>query len=369
MMNEVRDWGGGEVLTLDLAKSLIKSGVDVTLAVNKGAVLEERAKEISIPVISFPMRNEIDIFAVMYIAGLLQKEKFTHIHCHTMRDHVIGSLAAKYMGGIPVIRSQHIHFPEKLSFLAQLAYHRWTDKIICNSKFIEKNLESRGIDKNLLITIHNGIDFERLRPPTSDTPPAEIMNISNEETIIGCIGSLFENKGQYYLIKAMPAIVNKIPKCKLVIIGEGPHRECLEKTAREVGISQYVLFLGQRKDISQFLRYFDILVAPSIWEEPFGLVIIEAMSAGVPVAASHTGGIPEILSHGKNGLLFAPKDESAIAAAVLEILLNKELRKSLIQNAKTKVEENFSIENMTSKVTLQYQLLLDEINNRGGNKK
>ncbi|MCE1248038.1 MAG: glycosyltransferase family 4 protein [Firmicutes bacterium] len=353
MLNEIKDWGGGEVLTLDLASALVKKGVDLTLGCNKKSVLADRAKEQDIPVIEFPMRNELDIFAVIFISGLIQKQKFDIIHTHTMRDHVLGSLAAKQSRKCASVRTQHIHFPENPSFMAQLAYKRWTDVIVCNSDFIKKDLEKAGIAPDLLKVVHNGVDFGRLRED-----PVSIrkeFSIPEDAIVIGCAGSLFKTKGQEYLIKAFPEIISKFPGAYILIAGDGGERKNLEAMAKDTQNGGKIIFAGKRNDMANIMKSIDLMVVPSIWEEPFGLVNVESMYSGIPVIATRTGGIPEIITHNETGILIPPKNEKAIAEAVINLLENKELYNNIKTAAKEKASEYFDSKRMANDMVRVYE--------------
>ncbi len=358
MLNEIMDWGGGEVLTLDLVLALSKNGVKLTLGCNPGSVLGERAKEEGIRVIPIRMRNEIDILAVIFLVATIQKEKFEIIHCHTMRDHVLGSLAARYLGTLPVVRTQHIHYPENPSLMAQLAYKKWTDKIICNSEFIRKNLLDVGIDSSLLTMVHNGINLDRMKYFGKPKQFKAEIGFINEETLVGCIGSLFQTKGQEYLIKAFPGILQNHSHCRLVIVGDGPERGKLETLVDELNIRKEVVFTGKRKDIPDILASLDLMVVPSVWDEPFGLVSLEAMSMRVPLIVTSVGGIPEVVENNITGITVQPGDCEALMKAVVRIIDDRELTSKIVDNAEKRVREYFNAHRMASQVEVIYGQLV-----------
>lgn len=360
MLNEIKDWGGGEVLTLNLASALLKNNIDITLGCNRGSILSKKAEEAGIPVIAFPMRNEIDIFAIIYMVNLIHRDKFDIIHCHTMRDHVLGSLAGKYSGKSVVVRTQHIHFPENPSFMAKLTYTKWTDKIICNSEYIRKNLEESGIDPGLLEVVHNGIDFERFKCNTGKEPIYSDFGLKKGDIIVGSVGSLFKTKGHEYLVRAFSGVLEKYPESKLIIVGDGPERVNLELISEELGIKEQVIFTGFREDVPEIIRSFNVMVVPSIWEEPFGLVNVEAMYSGVPLVATDVGGIPEIVKNDFSGILVEPESEEAIKQAIFQIIGNKEYGSKILENAKKDVILRFSIDNTSKEVINIYQGLLAE---------
>jgi len=358
MLNEIKDWGGGEVLTLDLASALIKNGVDLTLACNRESILSGKAEEAGIPVITFPMRNEIDIFAVIYIVSLIKRDKYDVIHCHTMRDHVLGSLAGKYSGKAVVVRTQHIHYPDYPSFIAKLAYRKWTDRIICNSEYIKQNLLKSGIDLNLLNVIHNGIDLSKFQELNNMEQYYSEFGLNKREIVIGSVGSLFKTKGHEFLIKALPGVLVKYPEAKLFIVGKGPERNNLESISRELGVKEHVIFTGFRKDVPHIIKLFDVMVVPSVWEEPFGLVNIEAMYAGIPLIATNVGGIPEIVKNDYSGILVEPENEEEIKGAIFKIIGNKEYRRRIKENAKNEVLLRFNIDYTSKNVINIYNELL-----------
>ena len=359
MLNEIKDWGGGEVLTLDLALSLKEKGVSITLGCNPDSMLQKRADEAGIRVVPINMRNELDIFAVIYLVALINKENFDILHCHTMRDHVLGSLACRYTGVTPVVRTQHIHFPENPSIMAQLAYKKWTDVIICNSDFIKKNLKKAGLSNRLLKVIHNGINFNRMKKYKKMEPFHNEIGLIEEDLIIGCVGSLFATKGQTHLLQSFPGVLERYPKSNLVFVGDGPCRGELESIAKKLQVEKKVFFLGRRKDVPHILKSCSVLVVPSVWEEPFGLVNVEAMFAEVPLIASSTGGIPEIVENNVTGLLVTPGDHNALTHAILKIFGDSELKDSIVRNARSRVLKEFSAGAMADKTIEVYSSLLN----------
>lgn len=357
MLNEIMDWGGGEVLTLDLAKALSKNGIKLTLGCNPGSVLGERAKEEGVRVIPVRMRNEIDLLSVIYLIATIQKEKFSIVHCHTMRDHVLGSLAARYLGKIPVVRTQHIHYPENPSLMAQLAYKKWTDMIICNSEFIRKNLIKAGIDSGLLTMVHNGIDLERMKISENPKQFRDEIGFISDEVLIGCVGSLFSTKGQEYLIRAFPGILENHPRCRLVIVGDGPERGNLEALVEKLNVGKEVVFTGKRKDIAHILASLDLMVVPSVWDEPFGLVSLEAMIMKVPLVVTSVGGIPEVIENNVTGITVQPGDYEALMQAVIKMLDDGGLTGNIVENAEKRVLEYFNAHRMASQVEAVYEKL------------
>ena len=135
-------------------------------------------------------------------------------------------------------------------------------------------------------------------------------------------------KRQEDLVRAMALLLPEFPSALLVLAGSGGRLESVRGIAKDIGLEERVRFLGERGDIPALLSVSDIYSFPSD-EEPFGLAPVEAMAAGVPVVASRTGGLIEIMEDGKNGILVPPRDTKAIACALEALAKDETLRKSL----------------------------------------
>jgi len=155
------------------------------------------------------------------------------------------------------------------------------------------------------------------------------------------VGKLTPQKGIYYLVKAAKKI-----KGHIYIIGEGPEKRNLENLKYKEHLKN-VHFLGyiekeEEREIKEFYYRADVFVAPSVWDEPLGLVILEAMAAKTPVVATRKGGIPLAIRNGVNGLFVRPRNSTQIAEAVNKLLENDELRKKMGENAREIVEKRFT---------------------------
>lgn len=169
--------------------------------------------------------------------------------------------------------------------------------------------------------------------------------------IIGSVSRLTREKGQQFLIKAVPEIVKKEPKARFIIIGDGPDKDYFNNLIKELHIEDTVKILGFVNNVPEYYSAMDIFVFPTIWElEGFGLVTPEAMSYDLPVVASALGPVPEIIDNNVNGLLVPPEDEHAIARAVITLIQDQEKRREFGKNGRKKVEEYYDIEKVSKKI-------------------
>lgn len=180
--------------------------------------------------------------------------------------------------------------------------------------------------------------------------------LKNKKVIL-FTGRLTKHKGVEYLLKAAKYI--KDPQAEVFIIGEGSEEEKLKKQAKELKLKN-INFLpymrGKKlKELRQFYKRADIFVAPSIWNEPFGLVILEAMAYGTPVIATKKGGITSIVKDGVNGLLVRARASRKLATAINTLLENDKLRKKLGQKAYQTIVDKFTWESATKRFLTQYR--------------
>ena len=167
------------------------------------------------------------------------------------------------------------------------------------------------------------------------------------------VARLDEQKGHHYLLEA----VAQVPEAQFVLAGDGPLRTSLETQARSLGVEERVKFLGYRSDITDLLADCDVFVLPSLYEG-LPLSILEAMSAGKPVIATHIGGTDEAVIAGETGLLVPPADSAALAAAIRSVLTDRPLAQRLAAAGRARVEQEFSAAKMVQQVIAVYAELL-----------
>ena len=178
------------------------------------------------------------------------------------------------------------------------------------------------------------------------------------------MGRLSKEKGIEYLLKAMIDITKKIPTVHLNITGGGPEKENLEELIKKYKLEKNVSFIGQipNKEIERYYKISNILIVPSICEEVFPLVGIEAMSVGRPVIASRVGGIPEWLNDGETGFLVDPGNSAQITEKVIKLFSNRRLMEKMGENGRKKAEQ-FDIKKHIKEIEIVYQEVIDKFKN------
>lgn len=219
------------------------------------------------------------------------------------------------------------------------------DSLVALSYGMKAKLEAEGISP--VEVVYNGVPARPMRPPLS-TPPT-----------VAFAGRLVPEKGVDFLFRAFAPVVAQVPQARLLIAGQGSEEGALRILAEELGILENISWLGHVRR-EEMERHFDgawVQVVPSLWEEPFGNVTTEAMMRGTAVIASAVGAQPEIISEGKTGFLVAPNDVSALTAALLRLLLNKNLAEQMGQAGHQRASTYFSEDRRTENFLAIYEEL------------
>jgi glycosyltransferase involved in cell wall biosynthesis len=184
----------------------------------------------------------------------------------------------------------------------QRAGYAVAHRVVANSAAAAARLRAEYLPSRKIVVIPNGIDL----------PPAGQRALHTAAPVITTVANLRAGKGHDVLLAAASRILRWFPAARFQLVGDGPLRPALEQQAAALGLGDRVDFLGHRDDVADLLRASDVFAFPSLMEA-FPNAVMEAMSHGVPVVASNVGGIPELVTDRRNGLLVPPGDAAALA--------------------------------------------------------
>jgi len=292
--------------------------------------------------------------------AFVRKHRIQVIHATDRpRDASYASLLGHITGAISVV---HMHAPPSELTRPTLWGMRNATAIFAVSEFIRVSLIGMGLRADKIYTIHNAVDADYFDPDKKlDSRPSirEQFGIPKDAALAGIAARMNPWKGHYELIGAVSRLRETYPKLHVMILGSNvpEFRAAFEKTAREGGIADRVHFGGYQNDVRPFLREFDLFVHPS-YGEPFGLAIVEAMAMRKPVIACDTGGVPEIITHGRDGWLVEERSTEAVAAAISTLLHDGELCRQLGQRARDTVRDRFTPRQQCAAVTQRYASLI-----------
>lgn len=232
-----------------------------------------------------------------------------------------------------------------MSYLAKLEGQtaKKASMVVTISKYsVQKIQQHYGIDPKMIHLVPNGVDTDFFQPK-SDKIMAQQQFSLGEGPCVLFVGNLIPRKGLPYLIEAAKQIIRKHPKTTFAIAGEGPLRDRLINSVQKQKIASNFKFLGkiEEKLLPSLYRASDVFVLPSL-QEGQGIVLLEAQASSVPVVAFETGGVKEALRNGETGILVNPKDNIALAEAVIKILDDNVLREKMGSNGRKFVVENFT---------------------------
>lgn len=315
----------------------------------------------------------IDILGLIEIFSLLIKENPGIIHLHSSKAGFLGSLAGK-LAGAKVVYTVHgavfeaaFSKPARTLFLwLEKLAALFKDRVICVSQNDKKLwLNYRAAPEKKLFVVHNGLRLDQLefleRTEAREYLAGQSAGILEalrgtdaNLKIVGSIANFFPEKGLPFLVEAADTLLNKkrLPSVIFVVIGNGPEKKLLEKIVAAHGLQNKFLLVGNVSHAARYLKALDVFVLPSI-KEGLPYTILEAMAAGVPIVASHVGGIPEMVKNNESAFLLFPRDIDGLAKKILELLDNQALAKKLTEAAKQKVQE-FSLAKMIAETEKVY---------------
>ncbi len=339
-----------------------------TLGVKEGNPLAKDIQELGIPVDTVPVPYLRDLSALPRLVRYLRQQQADLLHTQLEFADTLGSAAAKIVG-IPTVSTLHtFDDPPKGTRLYWRLKLRWWvlrnlfDRVIAVSEGTRRHhMELGKLAPNRVITMYNGIELSRFGngDETSRRLARETLGIPPDAPVLITVAVLRPPKGIQYLIEALPTILKAVPNLHYLIVGSGEHEATLKTLAQERGVAKQVIFTGVRHDIPELLAVSDLFVLPTLGDA-LPTVLAEAMAAQKPIVASEVGGVPEMVEHGRNGLLVPPADSAALADACLQIIQNPDLARQMAAAGYDIVEQRFNISKQAHRLGDLYQEILTE---------
>lgn len=236
-------------------------------------------------------------------------------------------------------------------------------RVICISNAVKDNLVTHNVTRDNLVLIYNAIDPDSYRPALSPDQVKRQLTIGVNVPVIGMVGNIRAWKGQDIVVTAVAQLRSKYPDIVCVFVGQAtdfdqPFLQRLKRLANELGVENNLRFTGYQNNVADYTSIMDVVIHASIDPEPFGRVLIEAMSLGKPVVGARAGAVPEILDDPNCGLTFPPGDDVALARAIDRLLADPMLARKIGEAAQLRVRQQFDIqENIRSTERVYSELL------------
>lgn len=345
--------GGTESHFVTLAKAMLLEGHEVAAVIRPNTPIHLGLIDSGVKIYFGVFRNAIDprgISAVWRACGDFQP------------DWMIGAFSKEYwplaiiakMRGIKLALFKHMDFP--LRFFTHHFIPRLAERFIVISNFMRENFIDRGIAADRIQMLYNPLDTEYFQPnPQLRKASRQLLGINEDDIVVGFIGATHPHKGIFLLADALNLAMAEMPNIKALWVGEGPAAEQLKAHICSGKFESRHIYHNWSPDVRPYYAAMDMLAVPSIANEAFGRVSLEAQASGVPVLCSDRGGLPETLQSGIGGQLLAADDAMIWKDAILNLSRDAKLRTQIQGSGRAWIKEKFS----TAVIAKQFSLLLN----------
>jgi len=363
------DIGGAPQYALELSLQLVKLGIEIVVITHAhpGQAEDEEIDGVKIRrvkgwVLNHPHRTFSPLLFCRCYKYILD-EKFDVVHgldVYSTMSLMVIPFARIFR--IPCVLTCHtVRGSAFLIFLQRVLgwMFRVGNRLIAVSQASARFSYLLGFSEKRVTVVPNGVDLSCFNRKIDASLMREELGIGDEPLVVTAL-RLIKGKSPDLLISAFAKVLKVVPDAKLVIAGSGREKDNLSRQIKDLNITNSVFMVGRLKKekVAQLMAAADVFVLPSKMES-FGLTLLEASAAGVPVVCSNAGGIPEVFQDGFNALLYPPGDDNAMAKAIIRLLQDRELAKTISANA-VETASKFTWE-MTAEQTLQvYKEVLQE---------
>lgn len=367
---KVKGIAGAEQHLLTLLPGLRVRGVDARFLIlvppdNPAADFTAAAEARGIPLEKLVIRHHADVTLYGQLLSKIREFSPDVVHTHLQHGDLYGIPAARWAGVPVVITSRHNDDGRRrnrvLRWLNRWLWGQVNAGIAISESVRQFSMEVEHVPAQKIITIHYGISSGQVlsKSPQSYAALRSELGLSEQAILMGTVCRLLDWKGVQYAIEAFSQVQTQFPDAHLVITGDGPMRQSLQTQVHKLHLMNRVHFRGWRSDVGTVMSGLDIFLMPSE-REGFGLVLLEAMSYGLPVIGSQAGAIPEVVVDGETGIIVAPKKSDEIAEALRWLLADRSLRQYMGLQGQDRLEVHFSAARMIDQTLSLYQHLLTQ---------
>jgi D-inositol-3-phosphate glycosyltransferase len=331
-----RSLGGLELSTLRIAQAMAKKGVSTILILPESSPLELRAREAHLQVVTITPRWKYgDISAALHLARVLRDQQIDLVLLMQSFDIHLASIASLITPQAKLVFYQQMNSRyDKRDFFHTWIYSKLSLWISLTQSMKKDVLSYTRMPQERVKVLPLGTDLRQFNPSHYNRDEARsFFGLPQKGYTIGVLGRLDKLKGQHILLRAVPEVLKQHPDVMFLIAGDetaGEHgyKEYLMRLCRSLKIERNIKYIPFTDDVPHLMSALDVFVLPS-FSETYGLVVVEAMAMERPIIATNAGGLPEIITNGKTGLLIQPRDATAVARAIHHVLSDAALRKSL----------------------------------------
>jgi L-malate glycosyltransferase len=353
-IDTARSWRGGQNQVLLTVMGLLEQRQRAMLVAHPDGELRRRAAE-GLEFIPLAPSHELDLKAGWRMSRLLKRTRPDVVHAHDPHAVSMAALGLSMAALDPaptLVASRRVDFHLKKNSFSRWKYGQ-VSLFITSSEAIARVLEAGGIPPHRIVTVHEGIDADRIAHVPAGSLHTALWLPAQAPVVLN-IGALVPHKGQRHLLDAAAIVVREVPDARFVVLGEGELRGALEQQVRQLGLERHVFLPGFREDVIALLKGADVFVMSSEMEG-LGTSILDAMACEKAVVATRAGGIPEVVDHDRTGVLVPPGDAAAMADAIVHLLLDDARRTSMGAAGLARVRERFTVTHMVQATRAAYE--------------
>lgn len=352
--------GGGRQL-IELTRALQGTQIEATVCILRGeSDTGRRLRAEGLPFIFFGA-HRFSPFPLARLVRLIRARNIDVLHLTDFGACTLGRIAGWLTRTPAIVQviTHHSEFqPRGFPRYVELAYRAlapFTARALAISASVKEFAVGRmGFAPEQVEVLHYPFPRHSFSAPT----PGDVARVRRQygigdgDPVIGAVTRFHRVKGMDYLVEAFARVVRSFPTAWLVLVGQGPDEAELRERCMRLGVEKRVIFAGFQPGVQAYVGTFWVSAVPSL-EEGFGLVALEAQALGVPVVASAVGGLPEIVSDGKTGLLVQPANAGLLAAAIERLLGDPELRRRMGAEARG-TAQRFSLDHYANRLSEIY---------------
>jgi len=347
-------WRGGQRQALFLAKKLAERGVNVLFAASRGSAMLERVMEAGLPYWPLRTRSQLNPAGVWGLSRAISRFRPHILHLHSSRAHGLGVVTASLFGERrpKIVVHRRVDFQPRGKMAFNSFKYKVPDLYIAISKRVMSALEG-FVPQEKMALVYSGVEPADTDPARRERVRAE-FGTTPDAVLIGSVGALVEHKDFSTFIRAASIVHSARPEARFVVFGEGPERSRLEAKIEESGLEGCFTLAGFREQAPEDISAFDIFVVSSS-SEGLGTSALDAMNYAIPVIASDSGGLAELIEHGRNGLLFPSGDEGRLAEMIVFMIDDISRRLELGRRAQNLFYRKFTSDRMADEVLYIYR--------------
>jgi glycosyltransferase involved in cell wall biosynthesis len=362
------DTGGLERIVVDLVREGRRLGQEVAVVcLERPGKLAARAEELGARLYCVDKPPGVRPGAFGRLRAVLREFRPDVVHAHNVGGLFYAGPAARAVGVPAVVWTEHtntVRHPlsgrlarRRRAWLVWLA-GRFCRRCFCVSKEIADELAARRlVRRDKLCVLLNGIDTAHVARPTDRAGLRGSLGIPPDAPVVGSVARLNPVKCQDLLIRAFARLKPRYPESHLLLVGDGPSRQPLEELTASLGLQGSVHFAGYQAEPERYLQVMNVFALTSSLEG-LPLAILEAWAAGLAVVASSVGGVPDLIEHGRNGLLFPPGDEDALVGQLSEFLGDPARAARVGEEARREAVERYDLSRMAGDYDRHYRELV-----------